>query len=357
MPSLSSLLPLLLLFTALSACSYVITRLYIRYALNRGVIDTPNARSSHSVPTPRGGGVSIVITTILIWLAGLWLMPDDSLGQELWPAHLAASNLIALVLGGLLVATVGFIDDLRSLPNKIRFGTHFAASLTALTLITPLPSLPLPGTSLSIEGLWLIPAALALTWLINLYNFMDGIDGIAATEGITVLLGAAIAGYAISGGAHFPTAPLVLLCAPLLGFLLLNWSPARVFMGDGCSGFLGICLGLLAILYAANTFLNLWSWAILLGVFIADACWTLITRMITGQAWHQPHRSHCYQILSRKWQSHSKVAGGTAAINLLWLTPWAVLAGIAPGYGWLCLMVAYAPLLLLCRTQGAGLHN
>lgn len=353
------------LFVAATACTYALTRCYIQYALNRGVMDTPNDRSSHTIPTPRGGGVSIVIITSILCLAALFLLNTGLINtgpmneHTRWLGQITASNIVALLTGGLLVAAVGFMDDVRSLSNKIRFGTHFVASLIALTLITPLPSLPLPliSDSLTIEGIWLLPAALGLTWLINLYNFMDGIDGIAATEGLTVLLGAAIAGTIVSSGHSFPWVPLLLLCAPLLGFLILNWSPARVFMGDGCSGFLGITLGLLALIYAANTPLNLWSWAILLGVFIADACWTLITRMVTGQAWHQPHRSHCYQILSRKWQSHSRVALGTGGINLLWLTPWALLASLCPGYGLLCLVLAYAPLLVLCRTQGAGLHN
>lgn len=353
----TSLLIYISLFAAATAGTYALTRSYIRYALNRGVIDTPNARSSHTIPTPRGGGMSIVVTVTILCGAGIWLINARGPDHSYWLGSIPPSSLAALLAGGLLVAAVGFIDDVRSLSSKIRFGTHFIASLVALTLITPLPTLPFPGANPALEGVWLLAAALGLTWLINLYNFMDGIDGIAATEGVTVLLGAVVAGSLASPHHIFPWAPLILLCAPLLGFLLLNWSPARVFMGDGCSGFLGITLGLLAVIYAANTSLNLWSWAILLGVFIADACWTLITRMVTGQAWHQPHRSHCYQILSRKWQSHSKISLGTGGINLLWLTPWALVASFYPSYGWLCLLLSYAPLLMLCRTTGAGLHN
>jgi Fuc2NAc and GlcNAc transferase len=352
---LSAFLIFLVTFVAAALCTYVLTRCYIRYALRRGVIDTPNDRSSHTTPTPRGGGVSIVIVSLLLLAAAV-------LTDSPWFGPIPTSNIAALFVGGTLVAAIGFIDDVRSLSSKIRFSTHFIASVAALCLITPLPSLPLLGIELSpaghwaIKGFWLFAAALGLTWLINLYNFMDGIDGIAATEGITVLLGAAFIGAA--GSQHaFAWTPLILLTAPLIGFLILNWSPARIFMGDGCSGFLGITLGLLAIIYAANTPLNLWAWAILLGVFIVDACWTLTTRILTGQQWHQPHRSHCYQILSRKWRSHSKVTFGTGIINLLWLTPLALLSSLFPSYGWLCLLLAYGPLLVLCRAHGAGLHN
>lgn len=340
-------------FLAAVLLTYIIARLYIRHALNKGILDTPNARSSHTAPTPRGGGISIVtVTTSIITIA--ILCPSTELAKEL-----PQSSLSALLLGSLIVAAVGFMDDLKSLSNKVRFSTHILASLAALSLMTPLPSLPLPGMNIQLQGIWLLPLALGLTWLINLYNFMDGIDGIAATEAFSVLIGASLVGglgHQLTG-TPFSASLLTILLAPLLGFLLLNRPPAKVFMGDGCSGFLGILLGLLAITYAANTSVNLWCWAILLGVFIVDSGWTLSTRVITGQKWHQPHRSHCYQILSRKLESHGKVTLGTAAVTLLWLTPLAFLASIHPSYGVLFLLIAYAPLVVLCYRHQAGLHN
>ncbi|WP_439136353.1 MraY family glycosyltransferase [Pseudomaricurvus sp.] len=335
-------------------CTYLFTRCYIKYAISKGVIDTPNERSSHTTPTPRGGGLSIVIICLTLILGGM--LTQSPLIYGALATHLSTTNLIALLAGGILVAGIGFLDDHSPLSSRIRFSTHFIASLVALALLDPLPSLSLPGLDLTIDGLWLLPAALGLTWLINLYNFMDGIDGIAATEALTVLTGAMIVGL-INSHSAFPWQLLFVLSAPILGFLLLNWSPARVFMGDGCSGFLGILLGLLACIYAANTSVNLWCWAILLGVFIVDACWTLATRILTKQQWHQPHRSHCYQILSRKLGTHSKVTLGSAAINLLWLTPMAFAASQFPNYGLLCLLLAYSPLILLCRHQQAGRHN
>lgn len=338
-------------FTAATLLTYLFTRFYIRYALSKGVIDTPNARSSHSAPTPRGGGISIAAISAAV-IAAEAFKPETSISPN---------NLLALLVGGLLVAVLGFWDDLKSLSSKVRFSTHIMASLAALSLIDPLPSLalPIPGTVLQLQGIWLLPLALGLTWLINLYNFMDGIDGIATTEALGVLIGATMIGTL--GQTHspwtFPWTLPTLLLAPLLGFLLLNRPPAKVFMGDGCSGFLGMLLGLLSIIYAANTSVNLWCWAILLGVFIVDACWTLSTRILTGQEWHQPHRSHCYQILSRKLQSHGKVTLGTGAITLLWLTPLAFLASLFPHYGLIYLLIAYAPLAALCRHHQAGLHN
>ncbi|GAB3098952.1 glycosyltransferase family 4 protein [Aestuariicella hydrocarbonica] len=342
----------LLGFAGAAFSAYLLTQHYIHYALHKGVVDTPNDRSSHTTPTPRGGGVSIVIVSLALFAVAL--MAPNLLATQLTPP-----NLIALLLGGFIVAAIGFLDDLNPLSSKIRFSVHFIASLAALSLIEPLPTLPLPGADMTLDGIWLIPVALGLTWLINLYNFMDGIDGIAATEALTVLAGAITIGIfsASASEIEFPWEILALLTAPLLGFLLLNWSPAKVFMGDGCSGFLGITLGLLAVIYAANTPVNLWCWIILLGVFITDACWTLATRIVTKQKWHQPHRSHCYQILSRKLQSHRQVTSGAAAINLMWLTPLAVFASRHPEYGALFTLLAFTPLMLLCHRHQAGLHN
>lgn len=340
-------------FIVTGLLTYVIARLYIRHALNKGILDRPNARSSHTAPTPRGGGISIVTVSAII-IATALLAPSTELADKL-----PQQSLAALLLGSLIVAAVGFMDDLKSLSNKVRFSTHLLASLAALSLIKPLPSLPFPGMEIQLQGAWLLPLALGLTWLINLYNFMDGIDGIAATEAFSVLVGASLIGGLGQQLTDypFPSSLLIMLLAPLLGFLLLNRPPAKVFMGDGCSGFLGMLLGLLAINYAANTSVNLWCWAILLGVFIVDSGWTLSTRVFTGQKWDQPHRSHCYQILSRKLQSHGKVTLGTAAVNLLWLTPLAFLASLHPNYGAFCLLAAYTPLVALCYRHEAGLHN
>ncbi len=334
-------------FTATLLTSYLITQQYRHFALKQGVVDTPNRRSSHSTPTPRGGGISVVITSLALVLLGYWTNT------------LNTGTALALLTGGGAVALIGFLDDLYSLPNKLRFATHLLASLAALLLLDQLPTLPLPGTELQLAGFWLLPLALALTWLINLYNFMDGIDGIAATEALCTLMGASLIYCLLPTPDRSTNIALtsLMLMAPLLGFLLLNWPPARIFMGDGCSGFLGFFLGLLGIIYSNHSAINLWSWAILLGVFVVDSGWTLITRMVTGQTWHQAHRSHCYQILSRKIGSHLPVTLGTGLITLFWLTPMAWLASANPHLGIAFLLIAYSPLALLCLRCHAGLVN
>ena len=138
------------------------------------------------------------------------------------------------------------------------------------------------------------------------------------------------------------------------GFLVWNWPPAKVFMGDACSGFLGFTLGLLAIITSLEPVINVWSWLILFGVFVVDATTTLITRVARGEKWYEAHRSHAYQILSRHFHSHRKVSVGVMIINVLWLLPMGFLAAIFPFWGLLICCVALLPLLILAVRVGAG---
>ncbi|MYM62851.1 glycosyltransferase family 4 protein [Pseudomaricurvus sp. HS19] len=330
----------LILFLLLTVASYGLTWLFLLYARHRGVIDTPNERSSHSIPTPRGGGISIIIGFIAIYLL--------TANREWIPQAPAW----ALLLGGLPVALIGLLDDHHPVSNRIRLAVHLLAAAAAVWVLQPLPHLQLAGLDIRLSGIGVVFVVIGMVWILNLYNFMDGIDGIAGTEALSVMASAAIILF-VAGEAHIG-APLLLLCAPVLGFLLLNWSPARIFMGDGCSGFLGLTLAILALYYASTSSLNLWCWGILLGCFIVDASWTLAYRLLSGQQWHSPHRSHAYQILSRRWNSHARVTLATAAANLLWLAPWALAAQALPQWGWAFLLISYSPLVVLCATVKAG---
>jgi len=320
--------------------SYLITRSYRVYALNQNILDIPNHRSSHEVPTPRGGGVSIIISYTLITL-GLGYIDA-----------LSSNHITALLVASLPIAAIGLLDDHKPVPSSIRFSIHFASAATALSIFTAPPTLAIGDTSIAIDGLWIIPAAICLTWLTNLYNFMDGIDGIAGTEAICVLSGALVISVLLSN--NFLPA---LFITPILGFLILNWAPARIFMGDAGSGFIGAFLGMLAITLAALESINLWAWMILLGTFIVDSSWTLTVRFLDGQQWHKPHRSHGYQILSRKLGSHPKVNSANAAITMLWLTPLAYATQCRPQLGIIITAIAYAPLVLIVYKLKAGMQQ
>ena len=313
------------------------------YALKRGVIDTPNERSSHTTPTPRGGGLSFVITFLAAFSLALFFNIPD-LTPEPGPFW-------AIFYGGLLVAGVGFWDDHTHIPARWRFLAHSIAALTGL-LLFGLPDIPLPGSTIDLGIVGYPLGIIALVWLLNLFNFMDGIDGIAGTEALFVGIGAIlIMQFASAGDYAAPLFWLSILMAGIAGFLVWNWPPAKIFMGDAGSGFLGLMLGLFA-LWSANLGFPIWVWIILLALFISDATVTLLRRMLNGERWFEAHRSHLYQQLSRKWGSHRPVTMALLGINVTWLFPWAWLAAIKPDVGLFATLAAYLPLVLLAIKLG-----
>lgn len=314
----------------------LLTFLLRRYAIAASLLDIPNARSSHNLPTPRGGGVAIV----LVFLLGLLL---------LWQTgQITTVDFWALFGAGGWVAAIGFMDDHQHIPAGWRLLAHFIGAAWALFWLGNLPSLPLFGYSVSWGGLGTILAAFYLVWLLNLYNFMDGIDGLASLEAISVLLG----GVLLSN-----TPELALLIAAVAGFLCWNFPPAKIFMGDAGSGFLGIILGIFS-LQAMQTHAQLfWSWLILLGVFIVDATWTLARRLLQGEKIYEAHRSHTYQRASRHYGSHKTVSLTVTVINLCWLLPIALWVGLGDLNGFLGLVIAYTPLSYLAIHFQAGLKE
>lgn len=311
-----------------------------RYALARSLMDVPNARSSHTVPTPRGGGVAIVVSFLLAVavVAALGLVP--------W------SLALALLGGGGWVAVVGFLDDHGHIAARWRLLAHFAGAIWALGWLGGLPPLQVAGLSLNQGWFGHIAAAFYLVWLLNLYNFMDGIDGIAGVEAVTVCVGGALL-YAVLGQADAALLPL-LLAAASAGFLFWNFPPAKIFMGDAGSGFLGLVLGILSLQAAWVAPQLLWSWLILLAVFIVDATFTLLRRLLRGDKVYQAHRSHAYQYASRQHAGHLPITMAVLAINLVWLLPLAVLVAAERLDGLLGFAVASLPLIFLALRYKAG---
>lgn len=317
------------------------TALLRRYAIARRILDVPNDRSSHTVPTPRGGGVAIVVAFI------------GSLAL-LWGSHVLDWRVACALTGaGALIALVGFLDDHRHVAARWRLLAHFLAAIWALACLGGLPPVAALGGSADLGWGGNLLAVVALVWLLNLYNFMDGIDGIAGVEAVTVCVGA-VALYVTSSA---PSSDWVLpaaLAAATLGFLVWNFPPAKIFMGDAGSGFLGLMLGALAIRGAALHPAWLWSWIILLGVFVVDATVTLLRRLARRERVYEAHRSHAYQSASRRIGSHRPVTLAVGAINLCWLLPLALLVGTARLDGLLGTLIAYAPLLWLTWRYDAG---
>jgi Fuc2NAc and GlcNAc transferase len=196
-------------------------------------------------------------------------------------------------------------------------------------------------------------ALLGVMWVLNLFNFMDGIDGIAGSEAVFVT-GAALAPMQLLGVASEVSAASLVFGAGTLGFLVWNWPPAKIFMGDVGSGYVGYAIATLALASAASNPAAVWVWLILGGVFFVDATVTLVRRVTRGERAHQAHRSHAYQWLARRWASHGRVTLTVVAINLLWLLPCALLAALRPEYALPAVLLALAPLLLVAVAAGAG---
>ncbi|MEJ5279414.1 glycosyltransferase family 4 protein [Pseudomonas sp. MYb541] len=328
-----------LVFSAVLSASLLLTWVLRRYALSRSLMDIPNGRSSHSVPTPRGGGVAIVltylVTLVLVAFAG-------------WVSWSAALPLLG---AGALIAIVGFLDDHGHIAARWRLLAHFGAAIWALFWVGGLPTISLVGVELDLGWLGHVLAAFYLVWMLNLYNFMDGIDGIASIEAVCACAGACLV-YWLTGHENLMIAPMLLAVA-VLGFLYWNFPPARIFMGDAGSGFLGVVIGILSLQAAWAAPEMLWVWLILLGVFIVDATFTLGRRLLRGDKVYEAHRSHAYQYASRLAGRHLPVTLTVMAINLLWLLPIALFVGL--GFdGVLGLLVAYIPLVLLAIKFHAG---
>lgn len=327
-----------LFFIGSFIASAVLCLVWRNLARRRQWLDVPNHRSSHKLPTPKSGGVAFALVTFaqLIVLVLWHLLP--------------VRDALFLGLPGVAMVVLGYLDDRHHISHRIRLGLHFAIAALALALLQNLPSVSVGQHSGT--GLWLYALYLpGLVWLMNLYNFMDGIDGLAASEAISVLAGAAALMF--YAGDWWACILLLLLLAPVAGFLIFNRAPASLFMGDAGSGFLGLFIGSVALLISAISQLNVWSWLILLGVFLVDATWTLAVRVFSGQRWYEAHASHAYQISARKL-GHRATVWIINAVNVLWLMPMAYLASLNQNWGLGLTLLAWLPLLITCGFMGAG---
>lgn len=333
-----------LLYSVLAGFSFILTAALGWYALANSLMDIPNARSSHVVATPRGGGVAIVFCFLVGVSVLLYL-------DSMLPARAG----VGFIGAGLVVAVVGFMDDHGHIAARWRLLAHFSAAGWGLYWLGGLPVLTVLGWDVDLGAIGYLFAALYLVWLLNLYNFMDGIDGIASVEAISVCLGGAGI-FVLQGGGYGDAAVILplLLAFSVAGFLVWNFPPAKIFMGDAGSGFLGITLGLLSIQAAHSAPQLFWSWLILLGVFIVDATYTLFRRLLRGDKVYEPHRSHAYQYAARRYGQHRFVTLSVLMINLCWLIPLACLPALGLLDGVLSLTLAYIPLIVLAVCFHAG---
>lgn len=309
-------------------------------ALARGMLDQPNARSSHHAPTPRGGGISIVFATSV---AVVVLLLAKRVSTEL---------AMVLLGGGVTVAVVGLIDDRSPLSARVRLVAHMLAAAWLLWWLGDLPFLNGEVWTGAWSVVSLLIGAVAIVWVLNLFNFMDGIDGIAASESIFVALSGALLAH--MSGAHEVAAASLMFSAACCGFLVWNWPPAKIFMGDAGSGYLGYIVSALALFSAQENPMILFAWLILGGAFFVDATVTLLRRLLRGERIYEAHRSHAYQWLARRWHSHGRVTVVATGINVGWLFPCALLSTWYPTHaGWIALG-GLAPLVVCAVLAGSG---
>ena len=321
--------------------SIVLVGFVRRYALRKNIIDLPNTRSSHTKPTPRAGGIAIVVSFMTaLCVLSLCRLVD-------------MRTAFVLSIAGCAIAGIGYLDDRRRLTARSRLAVHLVAAVLVVALLGGIPERELARWGLNEFWVGSAFTVLVLVWGTNLFNFMDGIDGIAGSEAIFISAAGAWLNW-LDGSDPGMTAAMLVLSAASLGCLAWNWPPARIFIGDVGSGFLGFMATALVIVASQRGSIPIEVLPILGGVFLVDATITLIRRLLRGDRWLDAHRMHAYQHLAHRLQSHRPVTVTVIAINLSWLLPWAYVANRFPEYARICVAGALLPLCIIAILAGAG---
>jgi len=284
-----------MIYLFLLLLSFVLTYLIKNYAIKKSLVAHVNERSSHTTPTPHGGGVAIALT----WFTGLfYLYFSDSIDEHLFFA----------LLVGVIISAVSYLDDLFELSPKIRLFTQAIVALLGLYFLGGFKELDLFIFTIQNQFLTNVFAFFMIIWFINLYNFLDGIDAYAGSEAVFL----SIAGFLLFGGAHF-----LVLTVAVLGFLFWNWHKAKIFMGDVGSTLLGYNIAIFTIYYANQNAQSFWILIILFSLFWFDATITLFRRKRNGEQLSKAHKKHAYQRLTQSGWSHERVVFFAMALNCL----------------------------------------
>jgi UDP-N-acetylmuramyl pentapeptide phosphotransferase/UDP-N-acetylglucosamine-1-phosphate transferase len=257
----------------------------MRYAVRNKMIVVPNERSLHDLPTPKGGGIAIVLT----WYAGITI---------LFFCGIIERNLFFALLSGILLAIVSLIDDINGLKPLIRLIIQFLTAILAFIFLGGLRPLIMPQISINYDFLVYPVAIVGIVWFINLFNFMDGVDGFASTEAIIICSVLFLASGNLIN---------LLLISCVFGFLAWNWPKAKIFMGDVGSTQLGFILVILGIYYHNIYKFSILNWIMLSSPFWFDATLTLYRRWRNGEKLSEAHRKHVYQRIVQAGFSHLKV--------------------------------------------------
>lgn len=297
------LYPTAWLLLAGAVISAVLTWPLRRRLLRERLLDLPGARRSHAEPTPRGGGLAIVTALVLIWVIRPGALTDW------W------QPMIAVVF----MAAIGWLEDRHQLLARWRFLSQLVVALFLLYSVGGLYTVSIFGAQIQAVWLWSSLGVVAVIWLINLYNFMDGSDGMAAGQGLWVGVASAVL-FELGGQSDLAAFGLAAAGA-WGGFLLWNRPPARIFMGDVGSLSLGAMVAGCAVLGAATGAISIWASFMISSLFVVDATATLVSRVLRGEQWYTAHRQHAYQRLLDLGWSHAQVLGLYQLINVLVVLP------------------------------------
>ncbi|MDN5091660.1 MraY family glycosyltransferase [Aliarcobacter butzleri] len=284
-----------MIYIILLLISFLLTYFIKNYMIKKSLVASVNERSSHTVPTPHGGGIAIAIT----WFIGLFYL--YFIGQ-------IENNLFYALLFGAVISIVSFFDDIYELSPKLRLIIQAIVAIGGLYFLGGFETLTFGIFDIQNPIFTNIFAFFMIIWFINLYNFLDGINGYAGSEAVFLSL----AGFILFGGNHF-----LVLAVAVLGFLYWNWNKAKIFMGDVGSTLLGYNVAIFTIYYANQEPTNFWIWIILFGVYWFDATLTLIRRKLNKERLSQAHKKHAYQRLTRAGWSHYKVTNYSIGLNVL----------------------------------------
>ena len=315
---------------------WLVLRVLLKH--NHGVLalDLPNQRSLHAHPTPKGGGIVIVGFVILASGSLMWFLSEMERISS------------ALGIGALAFGVVGWLDDHRSLRIRTKLLVEFTVGVIVVLLIGPFGELQFAGLEIPKRSPFLVTpiAVLWIVWMTNLYNFMDGVDGLVASQAIISSI--VIAGWFLLYG----DVGIALFCLSLagagFGFLIFNWSPARVFLGDVGSLTLGVVFALLALYGVAEYQMPVSAFLLLYGIFLFDATVTLVRRCFTGERWWEAHATHFYQRIVRSGVGHARVSilallGSGCLAVLGTLEMW----GVGPGMLWFPLGLVLTMLMMV----------
>jgi Fuc2NAc and GlcNAc transferase len=324
----------IILFILVGALSFIATFYYRRFAVSKSIIAKINFRTLHNKVIPRGGGIAFAsIFSLLIfsiWLIGAcdtWLM-------------------LTLAVGGIAASILGFIDDIYEVSTLKKLIAQFCLSLYFFIIFFSYHPFPFDLSkdlllSVMVIAFWLFVPL----WFINLFNFVDGVDGMAVSASVFACICAIILLILRDGDATMIFV-FALLAAICIGFSFFNMPPASIFMGDAGSIFLGYCIGILLLITVYLGEISIWNWMISLSYFLADTTTTTITRMFLVKKWYGVHRSHAYQNLARIKKNHAKVTYGVLLYNLLWVLPLLLWSSFKPGWAPVAAFLSLLPAVI-----------